>query len=247
MSFSEFSKPRRIPAAVLAMFSIATFALPGVLAQPIGMPPVVQPPVSISPPPHLAAEAQQGLRDTWRIFISQYRSRFNPNGTPRNNNCGPACVAMALRWFKLFGMHLTAPTQAEQEVRWARGKMTGRPRQDDKTGMADVVRAAHQYGMSAKLARSMEEIDRELAAGKVAVVSGSALVDRSYGARLGFTQGKAGHFILITKKVGDQYVLADPESLTGPHLINRQELIAFQRYYHRAHPLHGAVMLGRTG
>jgi hypothetical protein len=181
----------------------------------------------------------QAVEQANSSFISQYPSRFNPDASRRNNNCGPACLAMALR---IFG-HGGSGASPEVEIRNSRRAMTGTSA-DRLTGMNDVMRGARRNGLTAYIARTMADIDEGLEAGDVAVVSGSPSTDVSYGGRLHFPHTSSGHFVLVTKKVGDSYILSDPESPNGAYTIDRKELLGFIYYYDRGHSQHGAVMLG---
>jgi hypothetical protein len=193
---------------------------------------------AVTPLETSSGSVSSAIAEVNRIFISQYPSRFNPFAFRRNNNCGPACLAMALR---IFG-HGGSGRNAQDEILAARSDMTGNVA-DRLTGLRDVVRGARANGLNAYVARTMQQIDDGLGNGAVAVVSGSPSMDTSYGTRLPYTHAKAGHFILITKKVGDQYIMCDPESLSGAYSIDRKELIGFMYYYQRDNTQHGAVMI----
>lgn len=173
-----------------------------------------------------------------RIFISQYPSRFNPFAFRRNNNCGPACLAMALR---IFG-HGGSGGSPQDAIVSARSDMTGNVA-DRLTGLRDVLRGARANGLNAYVARTMVQIDQGLDNGAVAVVSGSPSMDTSYGGRLPYTHARSGHFILITKRLGDEYIMCDPESPQGAYAIDRKELVGFMYYYERANAEHGAAMI----
>lgn len=174
-----------------------------------------------------------------RVFISQYPNRFNPYATRRNNNCGPACLAMVLRIFGHGGGSGRGP---QDEIIAARADMTGNVA-DRLTGLRDVVRGARANGLVAYTARTMGQLDEGLMNGGVAVVSGSPSMDTSYGGRLKYEHATNGHFILITKRVGDKYIMCDPESPHGAFAIDRKELLGFIYYYDRANTQHGAVII----
>jgi hypothetical protein len=190
--------------------------------------------------PQASPTVENAIAEADRTFISQYPSQYNPDAFRRNNNCGPASLAMALR---IFG-HAGSGQTPQEAVMDARKDMTGNMA-DRLTGMRDVIRGARANGLHAYIARTMVQLDSGLNAGDVAVVSGSPSTDTSYGARLKYRHTNGGHFILINKKVGaDSYIMSDPESADGAYAINGKELSGFINYYDRRHSQHGAVMVG---
>src|SRR4051812_14867323 len=77
------------------------------------------------------------------FFVSQYRSPFNPAADAVNSDCGPACLAMALKRF--FSSKL-ATNDPDELVRLARIAMTGNTDKFVTTDNDDVIKGASLLG-----------------------------------------------------------------------------------------------------
>ena len=180
-----------------------------------------------------------------QFFISQYHSRFNPAASDANANCGPVCLAMALKRF--YGTQMGG-TDAGQLVTMAREAMTGNSDPDENTDNNDVLRGAGALGLFARRVLDLETINAALDSGAMAVVSGSPAVPGSFGSRLAYHHCHSGHFIVVAGRVGDHYFMCDPESPNGTTAISRSELAAFLTYWPpERQSLHGAIALWPTG
>lgn len=178
-----------------------------------------------------------------RFFISQYRSIFNPRATNANANCGPACLAMAMKRFFL-GSDAVSQTDPEKLIRLARIAMTGNGDDDVTTDNDDVISGAKGLGLRAERAWNLDAVDAALDGGGFAIVSGSPSVPGAFGKRLRYHHCRGGHFIAVAGRSGDNYLMCDPESPNGTNEITRAELSAFMSYWSTKHPsLHGAVAL----
>jgi hypothetical protein len=180
-----------------------------------------------------------------QFFISQYHSRFNPRASAANANCGPVCLAMALKRFYAVQV---GNNDAEELVSIARNAMTGQTDPDENTDNDDVIRGASSLGLFARRVPNLKSIDEALDAGALAIVSGSPGVPGSFASRLAYHHCHSGHFIVLAGREGNRYFMCDPESPHGTAIISRSELAAFLSYWPpQRNSLHGAVALWPIG
>lgn len=189
--------------------------------------------MSFLPSQPFSPEAEQatGSKNAQICFLTQvFDPRWNPDGPKRSQNCGPASLAMAYRYFDR-----TPPggntKDIEQFIEATRLAMTGGSNNMLLTNFKDVVRGAQAVGLRTKIVRNMRDIDEVLATGAVFIASGCPNVPGAYGPRFNYRPGTYGHFILVTNKDGSGYEINDPINKLGPAHISREELEAFLSYW----------------
>jgi len=181
------------------------------------------------------------------FFISQYKSQFNPTADQANSDCGPACLAMAMKRF-FANSDFVRTSDPGRLVKMARVAMTGSTDEYVNTDNDDVIHGAQLLGLNARRAPDLRAIDAALDSGAMLIVSGSPSVSGTFAHRLPYHHCKNGHFIAIAGKRGDRYLLCDPESTDGTFEISRSELAAFISFWPSERTsLHGAVALWPNG
>jgi hypothetical protein len=157
--------------------------------------------------------------------------QYNPNGPWRSNNCGPASLAMALRAFGVpaNGATVQRPGDIERFIDETRFLMQGHRNDGALTHPDDIHRGAAAAGLHTQTTSGIDAIDRALAEGKMVVSLGNPA---GYHARVGSNNAyyyNGLHFVLVTGKRGDNYIINDPLSKVGPLEISRQELTNYLR------------------
>jgi hypothetical protein len=182
-----------------------------------------------------------------QFFISQYRSQFNPTADEANSDCGPACLAMAMKRF-FADSDFVRVSDPGRLVKMARVAMTGSMDEYVNTDNDDVIHGAQMLGLNARRAPDLRSIDGALDSGAMLIVSGSPSVPGTFAHRLPYHHCRNGHFIGIAGRNGDRYLLCDPESTDGTFEITRGELAAFISFWPSERiSLHGAVALWPSG
>lgn len=183
----------------------------------------------------------QSKEQAKQFFISQYHSRFNPQATELNGNCGPAALAMVAKYFEIVPPGLSSELVVED----ARVAMTGRDNLFEFTDIINVVRGARKIGLKAQHVFNIDAMVEALKQGAILIVSGSPSVPGSYAARLkGFQHCRGGHFIVVAGRDGDKYIMSDPENPNGPNKVSRHELQRFMAFFPSGSE-HGAVAIWR--
>jgi tetratricopeptide (TPR) repeat protein len=178
-----------------------------------------------------AVEQATGSKNPQAYFLTQaFDPHWNPTGPKRSKNCGPASLAMA---YLYFGRRPPDgdPNNAEQFIEATRIAMTGADDNGGLTNFHDVVRGAEAGGLRTKIVRDKESIDGALAQGAIIIASGCPNMPGSYGQRFGYNGGTYGHFILVTNKDADGYIISDPLNKGGPTHVSSEELDAFLSYW----------------
>lgn len=165
------------------------------------------------------------------FFMTQFVSKWNPDGPSSSLNCGPTSLAMAL---KAFGKAPPGgnPQDPEQFIEKTRLAMTGSTA-DTLTTCAQVLHGAQASGLSASYVHGTSGVDGALASGKMVVACGDPIAYE--GDLNGSTYGNdarfnGGHFILVVASQGDRYVVDDPLSRVGSFTISRSQLASYLAY-----------------
>lgn len=161
------------------------------------------------------------------FFISQMKDpTWNPEAPEWSANCGPACLAMAL---KAHG--LSDPEDSPQGlIRKVRLAMTGSADDLDVTSLEGIRRTAERYGLETGMVFGQEAVSAALAAGRMVVVAGNP---RAYNTRFADREYQAfsgAHFVLVTGMDAAGYWVNDPLSRVGALSLSAAELAAFMGY-----------------
>ncbi|MBN1205018.1 MAG: LysM peptidoglycan-binding domain-containing protein [Myxococcaceae bacterium] len=195
------------------------------LTIPGGGAPAPQPGPGPSPSPSPVV-----VGDPASYFMSQVvHPQYNPNGPWSSNNCGPASLAMALRAFGVSanGATVQHPGDIEGFIDETRFLMQGHRNDGALTHPDDIYRGAAAAGMNTQMSSGIDGVDQALAEGKLVVSLGNP---SGYHARVGSDNAyyyNGLHFITVTGKRGDNYIINDPLSKIGPLEISRQELMNY--------------------
>ena len=161
--------------------------------------------------------------DPKSFFKTQFRSKYNPTGPLRSNNCGPASLAMAVDAFGLEPKGL----EPEQSIDRVRKLMTGNTDDSDPTSDAERERGARRAGLHAEHLNGPGSIDAQLAKGHMITLTGRPI--GAYRTAFPHYSDFTGfHSILVVGKTKDgRYIVNDPLSHYGPRTMTRAQLSAF--------------------
>lgn len=177
-----------------------------------------------SPAPAGARRWQaEAVADPRTVFKTQFRSRFNPTGPLRSNNCGPAALAMAVEAFGLEPKGLTP----EQSIDRVRRLMTGNADDSDPTSDRERLDGARRAGLQAAPLGGPGALDEHLARGHMITLTGRP-VGAYRSAFPSYSSFDGFHSILVVGKTRDgRYVVNDSLSHHGPRTMTRAQLAAF--------------------
>jgi hypothetical protein len=164
------------------------------------------------------------------FFISQINDpKWNRDAPDATADCGPTCVAMI---FLRYGLYPDGAQRNNPEglIQSARLMMTGKMGTGG-TNSSQVVRAVEAIGLGAKYLPNVSDIDAALDDGHSVMAGGCPWVPTSYGPRVGMASFQSGHWILLVRRAGDQFVACDPMCLNGPINISKGELQAFLSWH----------------
>lgn len=188
--------------------------------------------VSNAPLPEAAPVAPRNVpADSNAYHITQFTSAFNPYGPGRSNNCGPASLAMAMLAFGSIPEGVN-PNNRQEIVKSARLAMTGNSDPDDLTNNSEVRAGADKVGLRAENVAGIEGIAQALDQGKLVVAGGNPIhYERALqlnGSNYG-NDGKydGGHFILVSGRQGNDFIINDPMSRNGKLIVSRELLEAY--------------------
>jgi hypothetical protein len=105
--------------------------------------------------------------------------------------------------------------------------MTGNDNSARGTGVGEVESAAQAMGLQTAMVNNKGDLDAQLAAGHMVVLSGNP---RDYQKDLGLHYGKGGgiydggHFITVVGKDGDNYVVNDPATHGGSMTLTPKQM-----------------------
>jgi hypothetical protein len=176
---------------------------------------------------HQAQASQNGLYlQPSTFFISQVNDpKYNRDAPASSADCGPTCLAMI---FLRYGLYPDGAQRSNPEglIKSARLMMTGNTA-NTGTYASQVLRAVEAIGLSGRYLRGIPEMAEELDKGHSVMAGGCPFLPTSYGPRVGMVSFQSGHWILLVRRAGDQFVACDPMCLNGPINISRGELEAF--------------------
>ncbi len=109
--------------------------------------------------------------DPSSFFISQVRSSYNPTGAVDNSNCGPAALAMAARAFGKWPLNV-GDTDYPAMMTWIRRAMGHNNDEMQGTNIPWLTKAADQLGLANTLFTEVEELEPQLAKGRMVIVAG---------------------------------------------------------------------------
>ncbi|HEY9900610.1 MAG TPA: C39 family peptidase [Pantanalinema sp.] len=165
------------------------------------------------------------------FFISQVLdSRWNPNATDGNTNCGPASLAMALKAVGLKPAGLVDATNSEAWIDRTRMAMEGDMDDFKLTSDDDVMRGALASGAQAEKVYGLAGVEAAIAQGKPVVLAGNPVAYAGRFAERQYAKFDGGHFILVTGIQGDKVSINDPQSRVGSLTISRAELSRYMAY-----------------
>lgn len=200
------------------------------------------PPAQGDPPPAQGdtPPARTSVEDANGFFVCQFLDRrFNPNGHPSSNDCGPAALSMIARYHdvQLTDPELgpieagnADPAQLISAVRYA---MTGARDEQKFTGLGQMETAAAAMGLDASKVKGLTDLDLALDSGKMVILSGNP---KDYQADLGLTYGRGGtiydggHFITVVGRQGNDYIVNDPANHGGSMTLTREQVEKYVSY-----------------
>ncbi len=157
----------------------------------------------------------------------------NPDEWDGYNDCGPTSVVIAA---SLVGAQERPPPDGAWEaIDHARdlafGWDTGYSR---LTGTGHLVRALQGLGATAttQTPSSLEAIDAALARGNPVIAGGAPFASGAWGATTeGYLERGGGflHWVVVSGRTNDGYIINDPLSENGPIVVTREQLEAFLR------------------
>lgn len=156
--------------------------------------------------------------DPASYFFTQFRSKWNPDGPANSHSCGPTSLAMALKAFGLAG------NDVQKTITDARVAMTGQDNKEQDTGIGEWMKAATSYHLNPQRVQSLADINQALSQGKLVqaqvnpIVYNQGLPTNNHNYACG-GQYDGKHSVLITGEQGNDYIVNDPLSRTGPMLI----------------------------
>lgn len=200
------------------------------------LPPAVTPEAPGELAPITARTDTVSLDQATSVFFTQFANpKWNRNGKPFSEDCGPASLAMAEKLFGKPPPDLAAgETDPEKWIDQTRLAMTGNLN-NVGTSSKQVMAGAEKAGLKGEYVHSMDEIDQALASGKPIVLAGNP---GGYVDALGFTakdyatNGKGSlfrgpHWILVLPGTEGQIIVNDPACRNGPIILNRELLHAY--------------------
>jgi hypothetical protein len=179
-------------------------------------------------------------------FISQNRSQFNLGATDGNLDCGPACLAMAARLLGVVNQPVDG-SNAESLISDVREKMTNNNNHMQITTLDQLETGAQRLGLRTQEVTGLAGIDAALANGCPVISYGNPSDPGAYGPTLTaaqYNQFDGKHNILVTGKVGNNYIIDDPLSNVGELTITPSQLQAY--IDSPSIDLHGGVAVGRA-
>lgn len=178
------------------------------------------------------------LPEAEKFFFTQFaHPKWNKNGKPRSEDCGPASLAMAMKYFgKAPPGHDLRTSTDEDLINASRVAMTGRLK-NEGTDTQEVLKGARVAGLKANNLHSFNEVDTALDAGRMVVLTGSPggfTRDLHFNANDYATNGKGGlfngpHSILVVSGNGKDYVVNDPACKRGPIKLTKAQLLEYFR------------------
>lgn len=168
------------------------------------------------------------------FFFTQFADpKWNPNGKPWSEDCGPAALAMAMKRFGKLPDGAD-PNNPESLINGSRLAMTGNL-DNVYTTTDQVVAGAHAVGLKADKVNSIGAVDQALSQGRMVVLAGDPggyIDDFHWTASDYATDGngglyRGGHFILVVGKDGDNYIVNDPACKDGPIELTPAQLTAY--------------------
>lgn len=171
----------------------------------------------------------QVIGDPNSYFISQFKSKFNPNNHDyHNENCGPTALAMAI---KHFGVSLPGGNPDDpQKLIEKTIKAMGYNSLKNGSGATDIARAAKAAGLKTDKINGLDALDKALAENKQVVLFGNP--SKSFAAHYNratyVSPGTGDHWLLIAGRSADGgYVVDDPLSLTGAVTRSAKEISSY--------------------
>lgn len=206
-------------------------AAPGQTRLPVPSPSAQRPASPLGRDVFISSLVRPAALDPNTFFISQVPdSRWNPNATDGNTNCGPASLAMALKALGLKPPGLVDAGNPEAWIDRTRMAMEGDMNDFRRTSDDDVLRGALASGAQAEKVYGLSGVEAAIAQGKPVVLAGNPtayqdrLTDKQY------AKFNGGHFILVTGIQGDKVTINDPQSRVGSLTISRAELARYMAY-----------------
>jgi hypothetical protein len=177
---------------------------------------------------HSAPNLPIGAPDSY--FMTQFRSKWNPDGRLRSEDCGPASLAMFMLHAHKFPPG-AQPKNRAQFIQTVRRAMTGRNMQEG-TDEAEVRKGAAAAGIRSHNINGMAGLNDALAKGQMVVARGNPGAAGSYGDKLSnsqYSHFNGAHFILVDGRKGDNYIINDPLSRTGSREITASQMRAYMQ------------------
>ncbi len=165
-----------------------------------------------------------------KFFMTQFKSKWNPDGRLRSEDCGPTSLAMFMLHVHKFPPG-AQPKDTAQLIQTVRQAMTGRNIQEGTTE-AEVRKGAAAAGIHSHDITGMAGLNEALARGEMVVARGNPGAAGSYGDKLSnaqYSHFNGAHFILVDGRKGDNYIINDPLSRTGSREITASEMRAYMQ------------------
>ncbi len=169
--------------------------------------------------------------DPRSYFFTQINDpKYNRDASAYNRNCGPTCLAMVFKRFNKYPSNFRS-TDPQYLIQQCRILISGSAGENSDTNAKQICAAARGAGYAADRIDTIEEIDQAISQGRMVIVVGNPFKQGSYGYRVGYAPFEGGHFILVTGRAANLYVVNDPYYLQGPLNLSSGELQGFISLY----------------
>jgi hypothetical protein len=184
-----------------------------------------------------AQEVQARIAYANQNFLSQVPSDWNWNAPTDNRDCGPAALAMVMKFLGV-ARQGNDPEHAEEFITRMRRAMMGHVNHNENTGTKDLQEAAAKYGVRSESVSGKTGVDAALDRGELVIAMG--IPDRkmpngrkapTWAQRLSdeqYDHSDMRHFVLIAERDNrGNYIVNDPLSKIGALSVTPQEMAAF--------------------
>ena len=127
-----------------------------------------------------AQEVQARISKANENFLSQVPSDWNWNAPSHSRDCGPAALAMVMKFLGV-AKQGNDPEHAEELITRMRGAMMGHVDHNEDTGTQQLQEAAAKYGVQSNVVAGRAGVDAALDRGQLVIAVG--IPDRRYAQR----------------------------------------------------------------
>lgn len=177
------------------------------------------------------SELWAGVRDPRTVHVTQIRSRYNPNPTPGNRDCGPASVVMALR---LVGLKIPGVlANATPQLQIDRARAMAKVAVGQSTSNHDLGRALHKAGAQTRELVDGAAVRESVLAGRPVILNGNPRNPGAYGHNFSSSRMvpfDGQHWIVVSgyDEATGQFIINDPLSKVGPVKVSPAALESYR-------------------